>query len=184
MTAHVKTPLAFGRLVLTSALAAAALTASFEIRAQGLPARVEALEQAVAALQHTVSALQNTVIGLQSQITALGNATTNVRALNPYLAVNPADAQFATARLTAINLQIVNGSPGGPGLESTGHANGLGNLIIGYNAPRAVFGGSDDRTGSHYLVIGDRQNYGNGFLSSAGLLVGVANTISADYASV
>ena len=37
--------------------------------------------------------------------------------------------------------------------------NGLGNLIVGHNRSRASFGGTDERTGSHNLVIGDGNNY-------------------------
>ena len=55
--------------------------------------------------------------------------------------------------------------------------NGLGNLIVGYGTDE---GTSDDRTGSHNLVIGDDHAWS----SYAGLVAGYANTLSGPYASV
>jgi hypothetical protein len=51
-------------------------------------------------------------------------------------------------------------------------SNGLGNLIIGYNPLRPQ--GGDDRTGSHYLVMGERNNYS----SYGGIVVGFQNEAS------
>ena len=48
-----------------------------------------------------------------------------------------------------------NGNPGDP-IFGVPVLNGKGNLIIGYNLTRVSFGGTDDRTGSHNLVVGDR----------------------------
>ena len=61
--------------------------------------------------------------------------------------------------VSGANLYVNNGtgSTGGP-------VNGLGNLVIGYNELR---GAGDDRSGSHNLVVGSRNNY-----SSYGGLVG------------
>jgi hypothetical protein len=56
--------------------------------------------------------------------------------------------------ISGANLNIVNG--GG----STQTANGLGNLILGYNEARG--GGADFRSGSHNLVIGQQSNYTRG----------------------
>ena len=76
-----------------------------------------------------------------------------------------------TLTFTNMNVQVVNGS------GSTGEATGTGNLIIGYNEMRGV---EDDRTGSHMLVIGRRNNYS----SYGGMVVGWENTASGGYASV
>jgi len=70
------------------------------------------------------------------------------------------------------NIHITSGSG-----ATDGVVNGLGNLIIGYNEPR---GGSDDRTGSHNLVLGSKNNY----TSYGGLVAGAMNNILAPYASV
>lgn len=55
---------------------------------------------------------------------------------------------------TGLNIQLLNG------LGQTDLANGLGNFTIGYNETRTT--GSppvNDRSGSHYLVLGWRNNY-------------------------
>jgi trimeric autotransporter adhesin len=103
-----------------------------------------------------------------------------------------------TVRFTDVNVQIVNGDERG----RTASANGRGNLILGYDAPR--YGGSNSscsvgrittqtdcinagaswshshKSGSHYLVIGDENNYSQW----GGLVVGWRNTSSGEYASV
>ena len=77
--------------------------------------------------------------------------------------------------ITGANLRIVNG------LEITDTANGLGNLIVGYNESRSPAGlGPDNRTGSHNVVVGRFHN----FSSFGGLVVGEGNEISGRFASV
>ena len=90
--------------------------------------------------------------------------------------------------LAGVNVHIVSGS----GSTSDGTANqygepisgkslsGLGNLIIGYNATGYHLGSGDARTGSHNLILGDKNNYS----SFGGLIAGQENTISGFYASV
>lgn len=94
-----------------------------------------------------------------------------VMALNPYLTVGVAKHQV---RLAGVNLRLLNGT------GRTDSANGRGNLILGYDLPRddgtyfCVDGQFNDKapcelygqtwavspkTGSHYPVIGDRNNY-------------------------
>src|SRR5215510_2543918 len=53
--------------------------------------------------------------------------------------------------ITGANLRIVNG------LESTDTINGVGNLIVGYNEPPVLL--PANRTGSHNLVVGNRNNF-------------------------
>ena len=72
------------------------------------------------------------------------------------------------------NVQIVDGT------GATGSTSGLGNLVIGYNALGNSRGAGDVRTGSHNLILGDRNNYS----SFGGLVVGTDNIISGQYASV
>jgi hypothetical protein len=74
--------------------------------------------------------------------------------------------------LSGANLHIVNGQGG------TDTINGLGNLIVGYNEARGD--GTDNRTGSHNLVVGNWNNYS----SFGGLVGGRYNEISGAYASV
>jgi len=76
--------------------------------------------------------------------------------------------------VTGANLHVVNG------LDDTETTNGLGNIIIGYNEERTGTGAVNDRTGSHMLVVGSWLNYS----SFGGIVVGINNTTSGDYASV
>jgi hypothetical protein len=76
--------------------------------------------------------------------------------------------------ITGANLRIVNG------LGTTDTANGLGNLIVGYNESRPPNEGPDVRAGSHDVVVGRRLN----FSSFGGLVVGFLNEISGRFASV
>ena len=83
------------------------------------------------------------------------------------------DGQGGTAktiRIEGVNLQVVNGQ------GTTESANGLGNLIVGYNE---FSGQQNDRTGSHNIVGGRKSNY----TSYGGVVAGIMNTISAPYAS-
>jgi hypothetical protein len=74
-----------------------------------------------------------------------------------------------TLRLSGLNLQVVNGT------GHTDNLNGLGNVIIGYNADQG-----DTRKGSHNLVIGDDHTY----TSYSGVVSGEDNTLSAPRAFV
>ena len=77
-----------------------------------------------------------------------------------------------TLRISGLNVQIVNGSG-----TTDGPVDGLGNLIVGYNELRGV---GDDRTGSHNLIVGARQNV----LSYGGLVAGGRNEVSGIFSSV
>ena len=74
--------------------------------------------------------------------------------------------------VTGANLRIVNG------LRGTATANGVGNLLLGYNEPRPD--GDNERTGSHNVVVG----LGHNFSSFGGLVVGRHNAIPGAFASV
>ena len=74
--------------------------------------------------------------------------------------------------ITGANLRIVNG------LRGTATANGVGNLVVGYNEPRDD--GDNERTGSHNVVVG----LGHNFSSFGGLVVGRHNAIRGAFAAV
>lgn len=86
--------------------------------------------------------------------------------LVPFVSVSGSDV-----KLTGANLVLQNGA------GSTDTVNGTGNLVIGYNAPRD---GTNDKTGSHNLVIGD----GHVYSSYGGFVAGEENSIMAPNASV
>jgi hypothetical protein len=73
--------------------------------------------------------------------------------------------------ITGANLRLVNG------LRATATANGLGNLLVGYNEPRQ---GGNVETGSHNVVVGQ----GHNFSSFGGLVVGRQNEISGAFAAI
>ena len=75
--------------------------------------------------------------------------------------------------ISGANLNIVNG------LGHTDSANGLGNLILGYNKVDPAALGAN-RSGSHNLVIGDEHSY----TSHSGVVSGFNNEIGAPFACV
>ncbi len=181
------------RMFVGATMVAAVVLLTATTRAGGPPAfnlleRLMALEEKVAALEAKVSALQNQL---------LAQASSPVMALSHYLSV---DAAQHRVRFTGVNLQLVNGT------GRTDTINGLGNLIIGYDLARddgtyfcCTYFCSDGQypdqrtceaagerwalsheTGSHYLVIGDRNNYSQ----YGGLVVGSYNTSTGPAASV
>jgi len=81
--------------------------------------------------------------------------------------------QLKTIRVTGVNLQLVNGS------GDTESQNGLGNLIVGYEEPGNARE-PDNRTGSHCVVVGRRNNYS----SYGGIVAGESNIIAGPYASI
>jgi hypothetical protein len=80
--------------------------------------------------------------------------------------------ELPEVRITGANLRLVNG------LGHTFTANGLGNLLVGYNEPRSR--GTNTRTGSHNVVVGMRHN----FSEYGGLVVGLANELNGPWAAV
>lgn len=77
-----------------------------------------------------------------------------------------------TLRFSGMNVQVVNGTG-----TTDGEPNKLGNLIVGYNGQPFT---PVSRTGSHYLVIGDRHQW----TRYGGILAGFQNTASGAWASV
>jgi hypothetical protein len=83
----------------------------------------------------------------------------------------PGAGGLPEVRITGANLRLVNG------LRATATANGLGNLLVGYNEPRQ---GGNVETGSHNVVVGQ----GHNFSSFGGLVVGRQNEISGAFAAI
>src|SRR5690554_5429809 len=71
-----------------------------------------------------------------------------------------------------VNMYVQNG------MGMTACANGLGNLIVGYNEGRTL--APDNRTGSHNLILGEMQNY----TSYGGVVFGSTNSIEAPYSTI
>lgn len=111
------------------------------------------LEQAAA----RIAALETRTTGLETK-TASMSATTDANG-------------YPTVRFTGVNVQVVDGS------DITGPANGLGNLIVGYNETNNI---SQQHTGRMSVIVGFNHTY----TANACLVAGVYSTVSADNASV
>lgn len=118
------------------------------------------------ALVSVIGAIALTII---PRTTAQGDLEMRVAALEDLLQNFSRDGDDVF--IDGANLHITNG------MANTETANGLGNLIVGYNELR---GGGDNRTGSHNVVVGNRNNYS----SWGGLVIGRFNTLSGAFASV
>jgi hypothetical protein len=111
-------------------------------------------------LCYTKTEVDALVADLQSQIDELKDLLAGVTR-------NVNDITFS-----GVNVRIVNGTG-----TTAGPVNGLGNLIVGYDEPRAI---GSDKTGSHNIVVGRNHNYS----SYGGLVAGYQNMISASHASI
>lgn len=201
--------IAVGVCLSAFAVAAAAIPPKqpdYESRIQALEAAVATLQARVTSLEAQVTTQQGTISALDEGLTAANSAisslqlrttdleTSSVMGLAPFLEVT-ASGTTPRARLTGINLQIVNGA------GSTYSQNGKGNLIIGYDEVRSdgVYscslgeyadetscrngGGTwavSHKSGSHYLIVGIENNYSRW----GGLVVGYRNTATGGGASV
>jgi hypothetical protein len=183
------------RLAALEAAVASLQTQNRSLRNQvvHLQAETRTLQAAVVSLQTENRSLRNQVTSLETSLAALETGVqaindSQVMALNPFVGVTH-DWRGPLVRLTAVNVQIVNG------LNSTETINGLGNLIVGYDetAPEGSAPTCtqfpippDDQPcvarkgGSHNLVTGSYNAYG----SYGGLVAGWRNALSGRYASV
>ena len=127
-----------------------------------LAAGREALEAAVAANAGALA----TIRGLEAEEEEVLSHLSLVQ-----LPLDDQGAGARTIRISGANLQVVNGS------GSTAAADGLGNLIIGYQETRES---GNDRSGSHNLVVGRQNNYS----SWGGQVVGSSNTVRGLLSSV
>jgi hypothetical protein len=73
---------------------------------------------------------------------------------------------------TGVNVQVVDGSG-----DTAGEPNGLGNLVVGYDARNSD---ADSKSGSHNLVVGDDHSYA----SFGGFVAGHDNSLGGASASV
>lgn len=130
------------------------LVLSTDAAQQGSEARIAALEAEVEAQAAAMDALAGKVEALQELLTGVTRTTMD---------------GHDTLRFSGMNLHVVNG--GGSS------ANGLGNLIIGRNNQRHPSTNIPpaERTGSHYLVVGDA----HAWTGHGGILGGFHNTVTA-----
>ena len=128
--------------------------------------RLEAAEGRIDDLESLVSELEDLVDGLLGAV----DLSAEVEALQATFDGVTRDGD--TLLFDGMNVQVVNGTD-----TTDGAPNGTGNLIVGYDTARLV---NSDKSGSHYLVIGDNHNY----TAFGGIVAGLENIASGDYASV
>lgn len=93
------------------------------------------------------------------------------KALKDRLACVTSTSNATEVVFEGCNVHVRNGA------GQTDSINGVGNLIVGYDAERSI---GSEKTGSHNIIIGDNHNY----TSYGGFVAGDYNTISAASASV
>lgn len=183
-------------------------TAHTAAKASEVNANFTALENQIQYLNQQLIAQQTINNDQQSRINALQTALSaiqgsNVMALDPYVAlVDVEDGHdrfitYPTVQFSGVNVQILNGTG-----DTFSTMNGLGNLIIGYNEYRGDgvlefcsdghytnqtdcnshggTWGTNQRTGSHNLVLG----ISNSYTSFGGFLAGQYNVVNGPSASV
>ncbi len=163
-------------------------TTSLDTRVSALETQVASLSTAVAILkqqtqQHatSISALQTS---LQSQVKRINEQAAITSTLTAKLETQAQSVRNLAAKLTYVNVSGTDMVIEGANLHlrngrgSTPEANGLGNLIVGYNEDDPAK--PKTRRGSHNLVIGMKHSYP----TYGGLVAGQENTISGAAASV
>lgn len=145
----------------------------------------------IAALQSGVTSLGTQIAGLQTSLSfetaarQLGDAALQIEATDlqdktQFISVSTGEMFIKGTNLHIVNgLGATNGFPADP-YAAPGVVNGKGNLIIGYNESSVPNGQSDNRTGSHNLIVGTGLNYN----SFGGINAGLFNNIYGVYASV
>lgn len=132
--------------------------------------RIASLEGDLEVANGTIAVLQSDLLIAEADISNL--ASSPIFALEPYVSLNLSTVEGVVGPhviFEGVNLHVRN--LGG----STDSVDGLGNLIVGYNADVGW-----NRTGSHNMVIGNNHGYSR----FGGLVAGDLNTISAPGASV
>jgi hypothetical protein len=150
--------------------------------------RVAELESTVATLLETISTLQDRIVEFEDS---------QVMALESFVTVDEvSDSRGPLVLLSGVNFQVVNGA------GQTNSINGLGNIIIGYDeindlpyneycsdglwdnetdcTDNSEAWGISHKSGSHYLVLGSRNNYSQ----YGGLVSGFANFSTGIFSNV
>jgi hypothetical protein len=157
---------------------------------QTLQSQIELLQTQMGLLTGTNTSLQTALKTAQTEIAALQTRVKTLEAkpagggipdLERYIQIetNPINGLTGPHILiTGANVHIRSGSGATDDHYSvSGNLTGLGNLIVGYNEVNPT---GPPRTGSHNLIGGSF----NSFTSTGGLVFGLRNTLSGQYAAV
>ncbi len=139
----------------------------------------------------SIAQLQAQIATLQSQV-----SSGTIPGVAGYVTMDTSNASRPTLRVAGANLQVVNG------MGYTATANGLGNVIVGYDEtrpdtadPQCSYGQYTDepsctsvggtwavnlKGGSHNVVVGNLHNYSR----FAGIVAGYENTTNGNWSNV
>ena len=120
------------------------------------------LENVLGEMASLLLTQQETIADLQAQLVAQQQAVASLAPLLSLVAIaEKSSLDNDTWVLEGMNLQLVNGEG-----NTYGEANGLGNLIVGYNEsegghhePNGALVAGEIRTGSHNIVLGSGHTY-------------------------
>lgn len=147
----------------------------------GLKTQISSLTGTNTSLQTALKSAQSDITTLQARIKALESKPGGIPDLEKYLKIETSPINGLTGPhilITGANLHIRSGSGATDDNYSvSGNLTGLGNLVIGYNEPSPT---GQPRTGSHNLVGGSF----NSFTSTGGLVFGLRNSLSGQYAAI
>jgi hypothetical protein len=124
------------------------------------------VDQSIGAESGALGELAARVNGLESSLSVSSASLTAMAALSEKVIVNSmGDVIFHDT-----NVFIQNGT------ATSDEVNGKGNLVLGYNAST----GSEDRAGSHNLIVGDL----HGYAGHSSIVAGQAHQLSANYSAI
>jgi hypothetical protein len=147
--------------------------AELQTQVADLEADADEKDAAITALEGQVATLEEEVADNATKLAMAEHRLEEFDALLENVTRTVDDAGRDTLLFTAMNLQVVNGTG-----TTAGTPNALGNVIIGYDTPSLVQ--ESDKSGSHYLVLGEQHNY----TRFGGIVAGLGNTASGEWASV
>jgi hypothetical protein len=164
------------------------INAEAAARAAGDTALQSDIANEIAARAAADTTLQSHIDGIQLTGGSGGSVPQQLLDLAPYLSVQAGTINGVAGPnviLTGVNLHIRNGQPvhydHTPTFPTASYfANGLGNLIVGYNDDEGLSDIRSVRGGSHNLIIGDLHM----FQASGGFLAGWNNYIGANASAV
>lgn len=158
------------------------MMSALQTEMETLKTQISLLTGANTSLQTALKAAQTEIAALQTKVRALESRPGGgVPDLEKYVKIesNPINGLAGPHILiTGANVHIRSGSGAtDDNYAVSGTLTGLGNLVIGYNEPNPT---GPPRTGSHNLVGGSY----NSFTSTGGMVFGLRNTVSGQYAAV
>ena len=142
--------------------------ATVQLAQVGVGTRLEQVEERQDLVEAHTDDLSGELQSLRSDLGTLQDQTHGVEDLLAYVEVDPVAHDIV---VSGANLRLDNGS------GDTDTANGLGNLVIGYDEDDDA---SEPREGSHNLVIGKE----NGYEGVASIVHGSWSVSDEDYAAV